>query len=375
MAIVIPLCHRWLESRGHCRTDSTSGQCFSRRVHSGNQPPATGGAIEFGRIGYSYNPDYVVFFDSRNQGVGFDLMALAPVIIAGPTASGKSALALRVAERDGGVVLNADALQVYSCWQVLSARPDPEDLARAPHALYGHVACTEIYSVGAWLRDLAPLLADLARQRRRAIIVGGTGLYLSALTSGLAEIPTIAPEVRTRSEAILRHDGPEALIADLARLDPITLARIDRANPMRVQRAWEVVTATGRGMIDWQSARATPLIDPDSAVRVVLQPDISRLNNNITNRFHKMVAGGALEECAAFRDGGFDLSLPSARALGARELMAFLDGALPLDTAVDQAVTATRQFAKRQRTWFRNRMADWTWIDPADADAVVKIPR
>ncbi len=300
-------------------------------------------------------------------------MTPRPVIIAGPTASDKSALALRIAERDGGAVINADASQVYACWRVLSARPGPDDLARAPHVLYGHVPCAEVYSVGAWLRDLAPILADLARQRRRAIIVGGTGLYLGALTDGLAEIPPVAPEFRARSEAILRQHGPAALIADLARLDPVTLARIDSANPMRVQRAWEVVTATGRGLADWQSARATPLIEPETAVRVVLQPDTTRLNNNIIKRLHTMVASGALDECAAFRAAGLNPSLPSARVLGARELTAFLDGTLTLDTAVAQAAIATRQFAKRQRTWFRNRMRDWTWADPEDGDALAKI--
>lgn len=301
-------------------------------------------------------------------------LAPPPVLIAGPTASGKSALALRVAERLGGVVINADALQVYACWHVLSARPGPEDLARAPHLLYGHVSCAEIHSVGAWLRDLAPMLADLARHGRRPVIVGGTGLYFSALTAGLAEVPPIPPELRARSEAILRDQGLGVLIAALERLDPVTLARIDRANPMRVQRAWEVVTATGRGLADWQAVRATPLVDPAAAVRVVLNPEISFLNKRIAARFRKMISGGAIEECAAFRASGLDRSLPSARALGARELMAYLDGALDLDTAAEQAVIATRQFAKRQRTWFRNRMRDWQWIDPAEGDPLDGIP-
>ena len=296
-----------------------------------------------------------------------------PILIAGPTASGKSALALRVAERVGGAVVNADASQVYDCWRILSARPGPEDLARAPHRLYGHVSCAEVYSVGAWLRDLAPTLDELAGSGLRPVIVGGTGLYLSALTDGLAEVPPIPPETRARSEAMLRGSGPGALIADLERLDPATLARLDRANPMRVQRAWEVVTATGRGLADWQAARTRPLIDPALAVRLVLDPEISRLNYLIEARFHKMIDSGAIEECAAFRASGLDQALPSARALGARELMAFLDGTLDLETATERAVTATRQFAKRQRTWFRSRMRDWRRINPDEGDPLADI--
>ncbi len=296
-----------------------------------------------------------------------------PILIAGPTASGKSALALHLAERVGGVVINADASQVYACWRVLSARPGAKDLARVPHLLYGHVSCAEVHSVGAWLRDLAPLLADLARHGRRPVIVGGTGLYLSALTEGLAEVPAIPPEVRTRSEAILREQGLGALAAALERLDPVTSARIDRANPMRVQRAWEVATGTGRGLADWQATRAAPLVDPATAVRLVLAPETSRLNGRIETRFRKMISDGAIDECASFRASGLDRSLPSARALGARELMAFLDGVLDLDKAVEQAVTATRQFAKRQRTWFRNRMSDWQRIDPAEGDQMINL--
>ncbi len=296
-----------------------------------------------------------------------------PILIAGPTASGKSALALHLAERVGGVVINADASQVYACWRVLSARPGAKDLARVPHLLYGHVSCAEVHSVGAWLRDIAPLLADLARHGRRPVIVGGTGLYLSALTEGLAEVPAIPPEVRTRSEAILREQGLGALAAALERLDPVTSARIDRANPMRVQRAWEVATGTGRGLADWQATRAAPLVDPATAVRLVLAPETSRLNGRIETRFRKMISDGAIDECASFRASGLDRSLPSARALGARELMAFLDGVLDLDKAVEQAVTATRQFAKRQRTWFRNRMSDWQRIDPAEGDQMINL--
>ncbi|MFO1106671.1 MAG: tRNA (adenosine(37)-N6)-dimethylallyltransferase MiaA [Amaricoccus sp.] len=297
---------------------------------------------------------------------------IRPLVIAGPTASGKSELALRIAERDGGTVINADALQVYSCWRVLSARPDPAELARAPHVLYGHVAPELRYSVGAWLRDLAPLLAELAAAGRRPIIVGGTGLYLSTLFDGLTEIPEIPPEIRAASTATLADGRLDALLADLARGDPATFARIDRANPMRVQRAWEVLIATGRGLGDWHRARAAPLLRAADCDRIVLGPEIGILNNRIETRFNVMVGNGALAEAAAYRALGLPPDLPSARALGAADLIAHLDGRLDLQDAAASAITATRQFAKRQRSWFRNRMADWRWLDPG---ALPPLPR
>ncbi len=288
-----------------------------------------------------------------------------PVIIAGPTASGKSALALDIAERDGGCVINADALQVYDCWRVLSARPSDAELARAPHRLYGHVGSETRYSVGQWLRDMAEVLDETAQRGWRPVIVGGTGLYLSALTEGLAEIPAIPQEVRGRSEEMLRGGGIEAMRAVLAREDPQTHARIDLANPMRVQRAWEVLTATGRGLAAWQAGGARPVLPGADAIRILIMPETSILNKSIERRFHAMIEEGALDEVRAVLAAGWHPERPSSRALGARELVAHLRGEMTLDAAVAAAVTATRQFAKRQRTWFRGRMADWTWVDPA----------
>jgi tRNA dimethylallyltransferase len=288
-----------------------------------------------------------------------------PVIIAGPTASGKSALALEIAARDGGCVINADALQVYNCWRVLSARPSDADLARAPHRLYGHVGPETRYSVGQWLRDMAEVLDETTRRGWRPVIVGGTGLYLSALTEGLAEIPTISQEVRRRSEEMLRSDGIEEMRAELARADPETHARIDLANPMRVQRAWEVLIGTGRGLAEWHAAGARPLLPGADAIRIVLLPETSILNSNIERRFRVMLEEGALDEVRAAMAAGWHPQRPSSRALGASELVAHLRGEMTLEAAVAAAVTATRRFAKRQRTWFRGRMADWTRIDPA----------
>ena len=282
-----------------------------------------------------------------------------PLIIAGPTASGKSALALRIAERDGGCVINADASQVYGCWRVLTARPGDGDLARAQHRLYGHVGCGVRYSVGTWLRDIAPVLEEARRNGLRAIIVGGTGLYLTALTEGIAEIPEVSSEVRRRSEAL----AVNLLLEDLATLDPVSFKRIDRDNPRRVQRAWEVTVGTGRAFSEWLADRGAAVLAASEAECVVVEADIVRLNSAIRARFEQMVEIGCLEECRRYMAGEFAPDLPSGRVLGAPQLLAHLKGELGLDEAVELAVTATRQFAKRQRTWFRSRMVGWKRID------------
>lgn len=293
-----------------------------------------------------------------------------PVLIAGPTASGKSALALQLAERDGGCVINADAGQVYACWRVLTARPDDGDLARAPHRLYGHVGCATRYSVGAWLRAVAVAIDAAVSEGLRPIIVGGTGLYLSTLTEGLADIPEIPPEVRQRSEDLLNSGRIHVLLDALANRDAETFAHIDRSNPMRVQRAWEVLTATGRGLSDWHRATEPPILPADRCVRTIVNPDISLLNNGIEDRFNAMLDQGALAECAAFLRAGYDPTLPSGRVLGAAPLISHLEGESTLDEATDASITATRRFAKRQRTWFRNRMPGWSRIAPDDLAAI-----
>lgn len=277
-----------------------------------------------------------------------------PVLIAGPTASGKSALALEIAVRHGGVIVNADALQVFANWRVLTARPGPDAEAAAPHLLYGHVAGDAAYSVGHWLRDLAPILAGAARP----IIVGGTGLYFSALTEGLAEIPPTPPEIRQEAEARIAAEGSAALLADL---DRATRARIDTRNPVRVQRAWEVQRATGRGMAAWQDDTPPPLLQPEAAETILIHAGRDWLSDRIERRFDSMLANGALEEARRNLEG-WNPALPSARAIGAAELVAHLRGELSLEKARSAAKIATRQYAKRQRTWFRARMRGWQAI-------------
>ncbi len=279
----------------------------------------------------------------------------APVLLAGPTASGKSALAMEIADRCGGVIVNADALQVFADWRILTARPSPADEAALPHRLYGHVPGDRPYSVGHWLRDLRPLLGGA-----RPVIVGGTGLYFTALTEGLAEIPPTPPEVRAEADALLQAEGPEAL---LAALDPATAARIDRANPVRIQRAWEVQRATGRGLAAWQDDTGPPLLPLGRTRAFVLTAPRDWLADRIARRFDAMLDAGVLDEARA-NMALWSPRLPSAKAHGAADLIAHLRGELPLEVARERTITITRQYAKRQRTWLRARMSAWTAVPP-----------
>ncbi|MEI6098979.1 MAG: tRNA (adenosine(37)-N6)-dimethylallyltransferase MiaA [Alphaproteobacteria bacterium] len=276
-----------------------------------------------------------------------------PLLIAGPTASGKSDLAMELAIRDGRVVVNADALQVYGCWQVLTARPRAADVALVPHALYGHIGRDQAYSVGHWLREVAGLLD------RPVVIVGGTGLYFAALTQGLAPVPEIPAAVRAEADALRLGD----LAAMRADLDADTAARIDLANPARVQRAWEVLRATGRGLVAWQAAAPMALLPRSRAEALVLRPDVAWLDARIAARFSHMLEAGALCEVAAELPF-WKADRPSARAIGAAELRDHLMGRLSLPQAELAARLATRQYAKRQRTWLRARMKDWQEVTP-----------
>lgn len=281
-----------------------------------------------------------------------------PVLIAGPTASGKSALALALAESQGGVIVNADAIQVFEDWRILTARPSLSEEARARHQLYGHVPGSQPYSVGAWLKDVEPLLTG----PERPIIIGGTGLYFTALTEGLAQIPQIDAIWRERGNALLRDAGLGQMVAEL---DTETRNAIDLQNPSRVQRAWEVLNSTGRGMRAWQQETPPPRLPLATVQPVVIDAPKDWLTPRIEKRFDQMLEAGALGE-AEENKVGWSTDRPSAKAIGARELMAYLEGDITLDAAREQACILTRQFAKRQRTWFRARMRNWEQIPAAD---------
>lgn len=276
-----------------------------------------------------------------------------PVLIAGPTASGKSGLALQVAAEQGGVIINADALQVFAGWRILTARPSPADEAKAPHALYGHVPYDSSYSVGDWMRDLKPLLEG----PERPIIVGGTGLYFRALTEGLADIPTTPPEIRDAANTV----ALETLLADLSEK---TKSGLDIQNRARVQRAWEVQRATGRAIDEWQADTPPPLVPLRNCHPFVLNADPDWLTPRIERRFEQMLDQGLLDEARALQPQ-YHRDLASSKAIGAPEVMAHLNGDMTLEEACESIVIATRQYAKRQRTWSRARMSDWRPIAAA----------
>ena len=273
------------------------------------------------------------------------------VLIAGPTASGKSALALELALLQGRPVVNADALQVFADWRVLTARPDENETLIAPHHLYGHIPGDQSYSAGQWLREVRPFLSGQAAP----IIVGGTGLNFSVLTEGLADIPPTPTEVRAIADARLAADGYESLLSEL---DPATIARIDTLNPARIQRAWEVQYTTGRGLAAWQDETPNPDLPLARAFPILIDAERDWLNDRIERRFDSMLANGALDE-ARRNEPGWSPSMPSAKAIGAAELISHVRGELSLADARDAACIATRQYAKRQRTWFRSKMKDW----------------
>lgn len=278
-------------------------------------------------------------------------------LIAGPTASGKSAAAMALAEETGGWIVNADSMQVYDQWRVLTARPSVEDEATLPHRLYGHRPVAEWYSVGDWLRELAAL-REMAGSTP-LIIVGGTGLYFRAATMGLAPIPAIPAEIREAADTKLQNIGDAAFKAALLRIDPRAI-EMDIDNPRRMLRAWEVITATGRSLISWAEEPTKPLLsEADILFQAILSPERDLLAARIARRFETMLDQGALAEVVAISALALDPSLPAMRAIGYRQLAAFIAGEISREAAIERAVIETRQYAKRQRTWFRNQLGDW----------------
>jgi tRNA dimethylallyltransferase len=288
------------------------------------------------------------------------------VLIAGPTASGKSALALRLAERLGGVVINADSMQVYRDLRVITARPMPEEEARAPHRLYGHVDAAENYSTGRWCRDVAQVLEEAGRDQRVPIFVGGTGLYFKALTGGLAAVPPIPPDIRAAVRGRLATDGVAPLYNELIERDPKTAHRLMPNDRSRISRALEVVLATGRSLSDWHAHGLAPLIDGAMAAKVFITCERKELVRRIETRFAAMLNAGALEEVRALAARKLDPTLPAMKAHGVPWLLRHLNGEISRDEAEAGAIRDTRRYAKRQVTWFRNQMTDWPSV-PADA--------
>jgi tRNA dimethylallyltransferase len=294
------------------------------------------------------------------------------ILIAGPTASGKSALALALAERRGGTIINTDSMQVYRDLRIITARPTAAEEERAPHQLYGHVDAAENFSVGRWCRDAAAALAAAKDEGRAAVLVGGTGLYFSALTRGLAAVPPIPASIRAEVRARLARDGAPALHAELSRRDPAAAAWLMPGDGTRVTRALEVVLATGRPLKAWQEDEAPAILDISRAAKIFLMPERETLLRRIDARFDGMIAAGALEEVRALAARNLDPALPAMKAHGVPWLIRHLKGAMTLADAAAEAKRDTRQYTKRQATWFRNQLPEFAWVAPDQALAAIE---
>lgn len=281
------------------------------------------------------------------------------VLIAGPTASGKSALAIALAEKLGGTIVNADSMQVYRDLRIITARPSPDGEVRAPHTLYGHIDAGEIYSTGRWLQDVGAAITAIATAGRVPIVVGGTGLYFKALTAGIAAVPAIPADIRGAVRARLESDGVEPLYAELIERDPVTAARLMPLDRSRIARALEVILATGRSLSDWHKEGLPPLLDPARASKVFIATERKDLVARIETRFASMLAAGALEEVRELEKRNLNPLLPAMKAHGVPWLIRHLRGELSLDEAAAGGVMDTRRYAKRQHTWFRGQMKDW----------------
>lgn len=287
------------------------------------------------------------------------------VLIAGPTASGKSRLALELAKRLDGVVVNADSMQVYSALSILTARPSEAEMAGIPHRLYGHVAPTECYTVARYLEEATAALSDIRAEGRTAIIVGGTGLYFTGLTKGLAPVPEAREDVRADVRSRM---GQGVLHQWLAEVDAAMAARLNPADEQRIARALEVKLSTGKSLGEFQRGDHNPQVR--QAYRIVIAPPRDWLRERIARRFHLMVEAGGLEEARAFAALQLDPTLPAMKAIGVPEMMAVALGAVPEQDGIARAITSTHQFAKRQETWFRNQFSDWRRLNIEELEEV-----
>lgn len=281
------------------------------------------------------------------------------VLICGPTASGKSALAVELAQEFGGVVINADSMQVYAELRIITNRPTPADEASAPHRLYGFRPAREPYSTALWLADVRAALDEPKGEGRLPIIVGGTGLYFKSLTEGLSDIPDIPEEIRARYRLLGQTEPPEALHAELARRDPLTAARLRPTDPQRIVRAIEVLEATGRPLAEWQATRQPPLLPLARAYPLVMSVERAELYRRCDARFDAMIAEGAIEEARAVAALGLDPSLPAMRAVGLPPLLAYSRGEIAFEEAAERSKTNTRNYAKRQISWINSNFIMW----------------
>ncbi len=290
------------------------------------------------------------------------------ILITGPTASGKSALAVQLAHKRNGVVINADSMQVYDTLRVLTARPSEDEMEGIAHHLYGHVPATTAYSTGEWLRDVTSLLPEIRGRGQLPIFVGGTGLYFKAVTGGLSDMPEIPQEIRCEVRLRLKEEGPEALHAELSRKDVAVADSLETRDGQRIVRALEVLQATGRSIAEFQGKQGPMIVDPNRSQKFVVLPERAVLHDRINRRFEKMLDLGAIEEVQALLNQHPAADLPVMKAIGVREIAEMLEGAMSRDGVIERCSALTRQYAKRQMTWFRNQMDEsWSRIDGSPA--------
>jgi tRNA dimethylallyltransferase len=289
------------------------------------------------------------------------------VLMAGPTASGKSALALELARQLDAVIVNADSMQVYRDLQILTARPGAPETSICEHVLYGFVDGAETFSTGRWIAEISQVLAALARDNRLAIITGGTGLYFKALTAGLAPVPDTPEAIRAKWRERLRQAGAGSLFAELEQVDPDMAEQLEPSDGQRIARALEVMEATDKSLDYWRDQPAEPALSGWRYVNLVIAPEREALYARCDSRFDQMIEQGALDEARALAARKLDPGLPVMKALGVPELIAVNDGTLEIERAREVIKRDTRRYAKRQMTWFRNQLAGWPQIAPSRA--------
>jgi tRNA dimethylallyltransferase len=291
-----------------------------------------------------------------------------PILIAGATASGKSALALAIAERLGGVVINADSMQVYTELPIVTAQPSAAEQARAPHRLYGHVPAREAYSTGRYLVDVARALHDASTDGLRPIIVGGTGLYFKALLEGLSPVPDIPEPTRTYWRTLAEQASPGELHRLLAQRDLTMAERLPPGDTQRITRALEVIDATGQSLAAWQGHASEPLLDAESCIKLVIDRPREGLVMRTDQRFVQMIEAGAVDEVRTLARLELSSALPAMRALGVKPLHAHIAGKLSLAAAIAASQTETRQYVKRQQTWLKRHMIAWNIVVAHEID-------